>query len=214
MAIIHRATISPTKLELLAAWVPAQPWAAGTVPDRLVGGFRFDDPAGEVGIEVVVLADAADRYLQVPVTYRAAPLDEAPASAFIGTTEHSVLGTRWVYDGLIDPVAVAAYTAGAVGAVAQAREWVQTGEGGQQEREPLVRATTLHPSAEAPAPVSADRRRAATDADPARIPVSSGVIAVHRLLDADRPVGATPTLVATWDGQISPVVLAEVLPAD
>ena len=41
--------------------------------------------------------------MQVPLTYRAAPL--AGAEDFlVGTTEHSVLGTRWVYDACIDPV--------------------------------------------------------------------------------------------------------------
>ena len=39
----------------------------------------------------------------VPMTYRAKPVDEL-ATALIGTTEHGVLGTRWVYDGAYDPV--------------------------------------------------------------------------------------------------------------
>ncbi len=41
--------------------------------------------------------------MQVPLTYRGAPLDGAD-DFLIGTSEHSVLGTRWVYDGCIDPV--------------------------------------------------------------------------------------------------------------
>ena len=28
MAVIHRTTLSPGKLELLAAWLPSQPWYA------------------------------------------------------------------------------------------------------------------------------------------------------------------------------------------
>jgi hypothetical protein len=49
--------------------------------------------------------DAAVTY-QVPLTYRGAALPGAEAS-LIGTTEHGVLGRRWVYDGTVDPVLVA-----------------------------------------------------------------------------------------------------------
>ncbi|MEU3777593.1 1,4-alpha-glucan branching protein [Streptomyces sp. NPDC032472] len=111
MALIHRTTITPTKLELLAAWLPAQPWyaATGSAPDPVkAGGFRLDDPEGEVGIEFMVVADASAgapvAYL-VPMTYRGAPLEGAEAG-LVGTTEHGVLGKRWVYDATHDPVAV------------------------------------------------------------------------------------------------------------
>jgi hypothetical protein len=40
--------------------------------------------------------------LQVPLTYRDEPLDSAD-DALIAEMDHSVLGTRWVYDGLRDP---------------------------------------------------------------------------------------------------------------
>ena len=46
---------------------------------------------------------------QVGLTYRDAPLDGGEPW-LIGTTEHSVLGRRWVYDGCGDPVYVAALT--------------------------------------------------------------------------------------------------------
>jgi Maltokinase N-terminal cap domain len=73
------------------------------------GGFRLDDPQGEVGIEFMVVTDASGTqptaYL-VPVTYRGAPLDGA-GHALVGTMEHGVLGQRWVYDGCHDPVLVA-----------------------------------------------------------------------------------------------------------
>jgi hypothetical protein len=39
---------------------------------------------------------------QIPLTYRDEPLEGAE-DAFITQMEHSVLGTRWVYDGLRDP---------------------------------------------------------------------------------------------------------------
>lgn len=112
MAIIHHTTLSPTKLELLAPWLPAQPWYAGdgTAPDLTkAGGFRLDDPEGEVGMEFMVATDSSGAepvHYHVPLTYRGAPLPGAD-HALIGTLEHGVLGKRWAYDGTHDPVLVA-----------------------------------------------------------------------------------------------------------
>jgi Maltokinase N-terminal cap domain len=109
MATIHTGTtLAPTKLELLAAWLPRQPWYRGTGTPELsrAGGFRLDDPAGEVGIEFMLVTDEAGTTYSVPLTYRGAALDEA-ADGFLGTSEHGVLGTRWVYDAEHDPVATA-----------------------------------------------------------------------------------------------------------
>ncbi|WP_395575046.1 1,4-alpha-glucan branching protein [Streptomyces sp. BK79] len=115
MAVIHDTTLKPTKLELLASWLPSRPWYAGgsePAPAK-AGGFRLDDPEGEVGIEFMVVTDTSgtrpSAYL-VPLTYRGAPLDGAE-HALIGTMEHGVLGRRWVYDGCHDPVAAAQLTA-------------------------------------------------------------------------------------------------------
>jgi len=112
MAIIHRTTMSPGKLELLAAWLPAQPWyhRSGRDPELVkAGGFRLDDPQGEVGIEFMVVTDGpgsgAAAY-QVPMTYRAQALPGADGN-LIGTAEHGVLGPRWIYDGTGDPVLAA-----------------------------------------------------------------------------------------------------------
>ncbi|MFF8392380.1 1,4-alpha-glucan branching protein [Streptomyces sp. NPDC016172] len=112
MAVIHRTTLKPTKLELLTSWLPSRPWyRGGTGEPRLAkaGGFRLDDPQGEVGIEFMVVTDASGpqpaAYL-VPLTYRGAPLEGAE-HALVGTMEHGVLGERWAYDGCHDPVLVA-----------------------------------------------------------------------------------------------------------
>ena len=108
MAIIHNTTLKPTKLELLTAWLPTRPWYAGSGTPELTkaGGFRLDDPEGEVGIEFMVAVDSSGpepvAYL-APLTYRAAPLPGAE-HALVGTMEHGVLGPRWAYDGMHDPV--------------------------------------------------------------------------------------------------------------
>jgi Maltokinase N-terminal cap domain len=121
MAVIHHTTMSPTKLELLSGWLPGQAWFDGPA-DRLVraGGFRLDDPAGEVGIELMVVGTGDAAYL-VPMTYRGAPLEGAD-HALIGTAQHGVLGDRWIYDGEHDPVLrtqLAALLSGTVVAQAQ-----------------------------------------------------------------------------------------------
>src|SRR4051812_23296936 len=105
MAIFHRATITPTKEELIAAWAPNQPWGPPADASlHVIGSYRFDDPNGRVGMETH-LCMAADTLFQVPLTYRDEPLDGGEA-ALITQMKHSVLGDRWVYDGLLDPVFV------------------------------------------------------------------------------------------------------------
>jgi hypothetical protein len=110
MATIHTGTtMAPTKLELLAHWLPRQSWYRDTgAPPALTraGGFRLDDPVGDVGIEFMLVGDGETITYLVPMTYRAGPLDGAD-EALIGTSEHGVLGTRWIYDAAYDPVAVA-----------------------------------------------------------------------------------------------------------
>jgi Maltokinase N-terminal cap domain len=112
MAIIHNTTMTPGKLDLLTAWLPAQPWyldSPGEPELAKAGGFRLDDPQGEVGIEVMVVTDGsgglATTY-QVPLTYRAREF-AGVSGGLIGTSEHGVLGCRWIYDGTRDPVLVA-----------------------------------------------------------------------------------------------------------
>ena len=111
MAVIHHTTLIPSKLELLAAWLPSQSWyaATGGEPDLArAGGFRLDDPDGAVGIEFMMVTDRAGSepacYL-VPLSYRGAPLEGA-GHALIGEADHGVLGPRWIYDGTADPVLV------------------------------------------------------------------------------------------------------------
>ena len=102
MAILHSATITPTKAELISEWAPTQPWGPpADVPIEVIGAFRFDDPEGRVGMETHLVV-AGGALLHIPLTYRDAPLDGAD-DALIVEMQHSALGTRWVYDGLRDP---------------------------------------------------------------------------------------------------------------
>jgi hypothetical protein len=117
VAIIHRATTTPTKLELAAAWLDRQ-GAGGAGDLEMVGSYRFDDPEGEVGIEALLVRRASEVF-HLPVTYRGAPLDGAGAH-LITTMEHSVLGRRWVYEAEGDPVALACYVAALAGRQEQA----------------------------------------------------------------------------------------------
>jgi hypothetical protein len=107
MAVIHRTTLEPGKLELLSAWLPSQPWYQGGPPALVkCGGFRLDDPAGAVGLEFLLAGDTSGdipAVYHVPLTYRDSPLTGAD-HALLGTAEHGVLGRRWVYDGTQDPV--------------------------------------------------------------------------------------------------------------
>ena len=110
MGFVHRtATLAPSKQELLEAWLPSRPWAAGATAVTKVGEYRFDDPEGEVGIETILWQTPDGTVLQVPFTYRAGPLPGAE-EFLVGTSEHSVLGPRFVYDGCADPVWAAAVT--------------------------------------------------------------------------------------------------------
>ena len=112
MAVIHHTVLKPTKLELLASWLPSRPWYSGGAGEpelAKAGGFRLDDPHGEVGIEFIVVTDTSGSHpttYLVPLTYRGAPLDGAE-HALVGTMEHGMLGRRWAYDGCHDPVLVA-----------------------------------------------------------------------------------------------------------
>ena len=103
---MHQATLTPSKLELLGAWLPSRSWFHDGGELTRLGSYRFDDPAGEVGTEVMIV-QAGERMFQVPLAYRGAPLADAEMH-LLGTMQHSVLGPRWIYDGCGDPVAVRA----------------------------------------------------------------------------------------------------------
>jgi hypothetical protein len=204
MARFHLATITPTKAELIAEWAPSQPWGPERgVSIEVIGSYRFDDPDARVGMETH-LVTAGDTLLQIPLTYRDEPLDGAD-DALIVQMQHSVLGTRWVYDGLRDPrlvvmlAAVAMTGQGeAVGMAVYDGRWYIApsnvriqGGGWTQERVPVDGFAVEHADM-----TSVLLRNERFELTVFRRPVS-----------APRPaIGLT----ATWDGQPNPVVLAEV----
>lgn len=89
--------------DLLKAWMPGQRWFPSKGRDislSRAGGIRLEDPTGEVGLEVHIVAVESGRRLDVvnvPLTFRAEPLAGAEA-AMLGETEHTELGRRYVYD--------------------------------------------------------------------------------------------------------------------
>jgi len=204
MALFHRATITPTKAELMADWASTQAWGppAG-VPIEVVGSYRFDDPDGRVGMENH-LVTAAGELLHLPVTYRDEPLDGAE-DALITEMQHSVLGTRWVYDGLRDPrlvlmlagVAMTGQGEALGMAVYEGRWYIAPsnvriqGGGWTQDRVPVDRF-----GIESDDEVSVVFQNDRLELTVFRRPVS-------------RPRPAIG-LTATWDGQQDAVVLAEV----
>ncbi|MGU3436040.1 CG0192-related protein [Actinomycetes bacterium M1A6_2h] len=182
MALIHRAELNPSKLEMLQRWVPVQSWAVGvdTSSLEIVGAYRFDDPDGEVGLEAHLVECADGQVLHVPVSYRGAPLEGAD-SAFVTTMDHSVLGERWVYDGTVDPVFLRAFASTIVSGGQQASMDVET-ETGTAPRE----LTTFVVGS------------GGGGAQPVVVRIAGSV---------DVPEGAA-TLTGTWPGQQDPVVLA------
>lgn len=96
------ATLTPTKMELIRAWLPKQKWFVGDAAQaERIGSFRFVDPWGEISMQTYIIKVGEMTY-QVPITYRGEPVEDA-ADYLIGELEHSVLGHRYLYDASGDP---------------------------------------------------------------------------------------------------------------
>lgn len=182
MAILHQATLTPTKLELVESRLDKLGLGQGNV--TLIGGYRYDDPDGQVGVEgLIALRDGAK--FQVPLTYRDAPLEGAQ-EWLVATMEHSFLGTRWVYDAAHDPVALGCYLSALAAEQAQAELNVYDAD----ERLVEVRKPPVVVTVRDAAPSTADRLT---------LPIS---------LDGVPADQAGPALVATWDGGSAVVAFA------
>ncbi|WP_341715778.1 hypothetical protein QQG74_17175 [Micromonospora sp. FIMYZ51] len=206
MALLHRAEIRPTKLELLATWLPGRDWYQGDTDAQVarVAAYRFDDPAGEVGIETLLVRAGTGPVHQVPLTYRGAPLDGAE-EWLVGTVEHSVLGTRWVYDACGDPVYAAALADAVLAGSGQAEEYFEV-DGARE-----VRPASMDIHTDAAGTVEIPRLgavRRVVDGDPTVIVTDAIELAVLRRLGrtGSAPTGAT--LTGTWDGVTAPLAYA------
>lgn len=210
MALLYRAELHPTKHELLAGWLPGRGWYLGQAAADLVrvASYRFDDPAGEVGIETMLVRAGDGPTHQVPLTYRGAPLDGADRW-LIGTSEHSVLGRRWVYDACGDPVYASVLASAIFAGTGQAEEFLEV-DGRRERREPTM---TVAGSGVLDADIPAvDALRRVVDDDPTLIVTDSVELAVVRRLDrSSRLAGAT--LTGTWSGQPTPLPLAYASPS-
>ncbi|RVW10004.1 hypothetical protein EGT67_07160 [Prescottella agglutinans] len=194
MAILYAAELSPSKPELIATWMPAAPYYRGGSPTLTpVGAYRFDDPAGEVGIETHLMRDADGTTYQVPLTYRSTPLAGARLA---GEMEHSVLGHRYVYDATTDPVYVQQLLAAIFGGGREAEQYVHV-----DGAEPRLIDNTAYASgsgvtgAETPTVAGVSIRADGTDTV-----ISAGGVTVvvhHRPVDVE-PDG--PVLQGEWDG--------------
>jgi hypothetical protein len=203
MAILHQATLTPTKPEVLAAWLPTRPWAPDEGEVEVVGAFRFDDPGGQVGLEVH-LARIGGVLVQAPLTYRGAPLAGAEAH-LVTTMHHSALGERWVYDGLADPVLTSMLAAAALSGTGQAVGLVEV-DGRSVVVPPPVR---IAGGAWTGDRVAVDGLEVVDDEGPWAVLRNDAL----ELRVARRPEVGSPSaagLTATWPGQDEPVVLAEV----
>ncbi|MBQ1033655.1 CG0192-related protein [Micromonospora sp. SD19] len=206
MALLHRATLHPTKLNLLTAWLPDRQWFAGPTGVEVVsrGAYRFDDPAGEVGIETMLVAAADGPVHQVPLTYRATPLDGAE-QWLVGTTEHSALGRRWVYDGCADPVYAAALAHAILTGGGQAEQYFEV-DGRREVREPTMTIEVSETGSDNPPPVGALRR--VVDGDSTLISTDTVELVVVRRPGAGTDGATGATLSGRWDGQPTSVPLA------
>jgi hypothetical protein len=205
MALIHKATMNPPKVQLLTDWLPSRPWVTGEADIEQVGAYRFDDPAGEVGIEAILLQAGDRSVLHVPLTYRGAPL--AGAEEFlVGTTEHSVLGTRWVYDGCGDPVWATALATTVLTGGTQAEELVDV----HGRLRPRAATASVMGSGNRGTPVGVIEPVNCSDEGPTTVVRTERFdLVVVRVVGAE--VAAPETLKGSW-AQHGPAVLAGVRP--
>ncbi len=203
MALIHEATLTPDKLELLAGWLPTRPWSGRPGALEKVGTYRFDDPGGEVGVESFLLRTGDGVLLHVPLTYRGAPLDGAEEH-LVGVMEHSVLGTRWVYDGCADPVHATTLAATVLTGGTQADLVMAPAAGGATLSPSVTVVGSGSPGTSVPEVTAVT----CVDDGATTVVDAGGVeLVVVRVVGAD--VAAEHTLTGRWPGR-GPAVLAGV----
>jgi maltokinase-like protein len=205
MALVYQATLTPPKLELVSAWLASRPWGKGKSDLRSVGAYRFDDPAGEVGIEAFLVQASDGSVLHAPMTYRGAPLAGAQ-DHLVGTSEHSVLGPRWLYDGCADPVWAATLANAVLAGAAQAEVFIDV-DGKRERRVPTATVSGSGTAAPLNRPIDAVTCR---DEGLTTIIQADGLeLVVARVIGAD--ISGAETLTGRWTTG-GPALLAGVRP--
>jgi hypothetical protein len=206
MAILHQATLTPSKPELLAAYLPTvAEFEIGAGAIEHLGAYRFDDPDGEVGIESHLVRVDDGRTIHLPLTYRNEPLAGADAWK-VGTLEHSALGTRHVYDAVGDPVYVTELVRIIATGGHESDLIIHLADGGVLERDNVVHVRGSGSADDGPTVAVGAARREGTITT-----VSLGQASVV-IRHSPRPGSATgATLTGTWPGSDDPSVLAEVI---
>ncbi len=191
MADIYNAQLQPDKIDVIADWLVKQEGTGGidlgSAPLEKITAYRFDDPAGEVGVEVHIVR-TGDRVFQVPLTYRGEPF-EAAEDACVAEMDHSVLGRRWVYDGNADPVFIDQLVRTISESTRSAKQYLvdETGTKIDEITEVALAYGT--------GPV-----------------VGATTFAVERELDLSAPAAEDPgRLLGIWEGQAHPVLLAKLI---
>jgi hypothetical protein len=141
--------------------------------------------------------------LLVPMSYRGAPLDGAEEH-LIGTTQHSVLGPRWVYDGCGDPVVVSAIL-GAILTGGHEAELTIEQDGRMVTLDPTCRVSGSGTATEA---ATVDTVSVLDAGDPTVTRAGELELVLARVVGPRQPaVDGEHTLTAQW-GAHEPVVLA------
>jgi len=196
MGLVHyTATLEPSKRKLVRAWLRSRSWAPSSKVTK-VAEYRFDDTEGEVGVETILWRTSDDAVLQVPFTYRSAPLEGAD-SHLVGTTDHSVLGKRWVYDGCADPAWAATITAAILTGGSQAQMVIER-DGELIDVPPRMQVRgSGSPGAVVPAVVSVE----SVGDDGAVTTVGAGPLTISLARVLGTPVEGDATLTGTAAGQ-------------
>lgn len=218
MALLHvHATISPTKAEVVALWLRSQPWLESDATDlgladlEMIGSYRFDDPAGEVGLEVMLARLGDGTVVQVPLTYRGSALDGGE-DFWVCTMNHSVLGDRWIYAGAGDPVFVTALVdAICTGATEATMQFEDDGMLKTRESTVNVRGSGESGAADEVEWISAEWIGAETGRQHTTVHTSAGDLSIPHLLDPGAAAGGL-VLTGRYPGVDVDVVLARLGP--
>lgn len=192
MSDIYDAQLNPSKLDVLSKVLDA-PAAEITK----LAAYRFDDPAGEVGMEVHIVRTPDGSVVQVPLVYRGTPLEDVEEDELIAQMEHSVLGQRYVYLAMSDPVFAEVLDTVIAESRPGAEQFLVDGENRTPITEGIaqVRGTGSIDLAEEDEDVVA-------------------VVEVFAELDleglSEEEANEPGQLVGTWEGQDRPVLLAQV----